>query len=126
MIYLRQGNDYSGAGRIRLTFVDLDTGDPIDITGFDLWFAIKSKRAGISDADAYVFKTSADDIDADADQVANTGLAYVSLTNEETADIPIGAWWFSAQGKDGSGRVVEVASSRVTVEPDFITATAVA
>jgi hypothetical protein len=126
MIYLRQGNDYIGNGRVRLTFTDLDTGDPIDITGFDLWFAIKSKRQGIADADAYILKTTDDDVEADADQVTNTGLAYVTLTNVETAAIPVGAWWFSAQGKDGEGRVVEVASSRVTVEPDFIVATEVA
>jgi hypothetical protein len=119
VIYIRAGNDYIGTGRIRLTFTDVDTGDPIDITGFDLWFAIKSKRQGIADDDAYILKT-------DADQVTNTGLAYVTLTNVETAAIPVGAWWFSAQGKDGTGRVVEVASSRVTVEPDFIVATEVA
>lgn len=123
MIYIRQGNDYLGDCRIVLTFTDRDTGLPIDITGFDVWFAVKERNYGGPDADALVLKSTADDVEIDADQVTNKGIAYVSLTNVETADIPVGVWWYSAQGKDGTDRVIEVGPSRATVEADFITAT---
>ena len=79
MIYLRQGNDYLDTGRIRLAFTDRDTGEPIDITAFDVWFAVKRRPHGVDDADAYVFKTTDDDVAIDPDQVVNRGIAYVSL-----------------------------------------------
>ena len=124
MIYLRCGNDYDGTGRIRLAFTDRDTGEPIDISGYDVWFAIKRKSHGVDDADAYVFKTTDDDVEVDPDQVTNTGIAWVALDRTETAAIPVGCWYYSAQGSDGT-RIVEVGPSRVTVEADFIEATAV-
>lgn len=121
MIYLRQGNDYAANDRIVLTFTD-DAGAPVDLTGCDVWFAIKRRR-DTADEDAYVLKSTDDAVELAGDPT--TGIAYVTLTAAETLAIPVGAWWYAAQAKDASTRIVEVGPSRVTVEQDVITATSV-
>lgn len=120
MLYLRSGNSYTGTDRIRLAFTDADTGDPIDLTSSKIWFAIKRKRT-TADADAY-FLADTDTVGpkVELDNDPTTGLAWVTIDGADWTDIPVGCWWWAAQAKDSSDRIVELGPSRVTVEEDMI------
>lgn len=87
---LHAGDDY----RYGMTLYDAD-GNPIDLTGAEIWFTVKRAQAD-SDADAKLQLTSEAGIEIDVDPT--TGKFALCFTAEDTADL-FGIWWYDLQVK---------------------------
>ena len=76
---------------LTLTFTDKVTGDPIDITGWDIWLTLKDDKADLDAAAAMQVKVS-----VPAGPNATNGVATFVATSDNT-DIPIGTYQYDFQ-----------------------------
>ena len=98
-----------------LSFTD-SSGLPIDVTGHELWFTLKTSIAD-SDADAAFQKRIVFPGSAESQQ----GVATLVLTSEETGTIEPGTYFFDIQKviPDTPPVVATLLSGKVSILPDI-------
>lgn len=119
VITITRGDAYEGVRRLVITALDAE-GEPYDLTGQTLRFGIFASRRATS---AELLKTTADGIEIATPQTGATkGIAYVELTDAETADLPVGGFpMWELEAEDGSGPLT-LNGGRLVVKPELIVA----
>lgn len=94
-------------------------GDPIDITGWTVWFTVRKKKPGasiVNDDDADISK----EITAQASFA--TGQAIVELSPEET-DLDYGSYFYDVQYKKIDGTIKSADAGKYISQADITRST---
>jgi hypothetical protein len=110
-INVYRGNDIN----LNITVTD-SNGSPVDITGYTLWFTVKSDEND-SDDEATIQKTVTSHTDP------TNGLTTFELTNTDT-DIPHGTYLYDMQMKDTSNKITTLTKGYFNVTQDITQKTA--
>lgn len=109
-LQITRGDDES----ITVTFKDSDS-NPIDITGFTVYFTAKNRKSDI-DGDAVISK----DITSHSDPV--NGETVIFLSNTDTSIEP-GTYYYDIQYKNTANEITTVIISTLEVKQDITTRT---
>lgn len=101
---------------VTLDVTAVDQGQPVDLTGCDLWWTAKLRKLD-ADAEAVMQKTNEPGGGITVtDQLG--GIAEVAILPADTEDLASIALWWDLQVRDGDDKIRTLASGRLVVNSD--------
>jgi hypothetical protein len=98
-----------------VNFKDKSTGNPIDITGYTLFFTVKDKNRYLTDASdssAIISKNVTTHVDS------SSGISQIVITSSDTTSITPKAYIYDIQLKDSYDRVFTIDSGNFLIDAD--------